>query len=84
MRVSSIVSFLAAAKVGLAKTGPFLQQISPSQWVIGNDLWNVTQGVTYATNLQYQGSDAVGTATGHYAGYGNSSADSESINWTVD
>ncbi|KAF3005903.1 hypothetical protein E8E13_009549 [Curvularia kusanoi] len=51
----------------LAK-GPFLQQITSSQWIIGNDIWNVTQGPTYATNLQFQGSDAVGKAQGHYAG----------------
>ncbi|KZM23196.1 Rhamnogalacturonan endolyase [Ascochyta rabiei] len=68
MRTTSIFAALAAAETILAK-GPFLQKISSDQWVIGNDLWNVTQGATYATNLQYQGSDAVGKAQGHYAGY---------------
>ncbi|KAF2630669.1 polysaccharide lyase family 4 protein [Macroventuria anomochaeta] len=67
MRTTSLFAALAAAKTALAK-GPFLQQVTPTQWIIGNDLWNVTQGATYATNLQYQGSDAVGKAQGHYAG----------------
>lgn len=69
MRGSVLIGYLAVARLCLAK-GPFLQQVSSTQWVIGNDLWNVTQGVTYATKLQYQGLDAVGTAAGHYAGYG--------------
>lgn len=60
-----------AAAIGcVAKTAPFLKEINSTHWVIGNDLWNVTQGPIYATNLQYQGSDAVRTAAGHYAGYG--------------
>lgn len=69
MRTTSLIAALAAAKTALAK-GPFLQQVTLTQWVIGNDLWNLTQGATYATNLQYQGSDAVGKAQGHYAGVG--------------
>lgn len=69
MLTTSLIAALAAAKTVLAK-GPFLQQLSSTQWVIGNDLWNLTQGPTYATNLQYQGSDAVGKAQGHYAGVG--------------
>jgi rhamnogalacturonan endolyase len=69
MRTFSVIAALAAAKPTLAK-GPFLQQVSSTQWIVGNDLWNLTQGATYATNLQYQGSDAVGKAQGHYAGVG--------------
>ncbi|KAF2800762.1 polysaccharide lyase family 4 protein [Melanomma pulvis-pyrius CBS 109.77] len=68
MRTTSLFAALAVTKAALAK-GPFLQQVSSTQWIIGNDLWNLTQGSTYATNLQYQGSDAVGNAQGHYAGY---------------
>ncbi|KAJ8109735.1 hypothetical protein OPT61_g7240 [Boeremia exigua] len=67
MRTSSLAAAFATAKTVLAK-GPFLQQVSSTQWIIGNDIWNLTQGATYATNLQYQGLDAVGTAKGHYAG----------------
>lgn len=69
MRAISVITALAAAKTTLA-TGPFLKQVSSIQWIIGNNLWNLTQGATYATNLQYQGADAVGKAQGHYAGVG--------------
>ena len=70
MRGASVLTVLiTAAKTALAE-GPFLQQVTSSQWIIGNDIWNLTQGPTYATNLHFQGSDAVGKAQGHYAGVG--------------
>jgi rhamnogalacturonan endolyase len=70
MRVTSVLTVLiTVARTAFAK-GPFLQQVTSSQWIIGNDIWNLTQGPTYATKLQYQGSDAVGKAQGHYAGVG--------------
>ncbi|KAF2026874.1 hypothetical protein EK21DRAFT_92001 [Setomelanomma holmii] len=69
MQITSLFAALAITKAAFGAKGPFLQQISSSQWIFGNDLWNLTQGPTYANNLQYQGSDAVGTAQGHYAGY---------------
>ena len=70
MRAASVLTVLiTAARAALAK-GPFLQQVTSSQWIIGNDIWNLTQGPTYATNLQFQGSDVVGKAQGHYTGVG--------------
>lgn len=51
--------------------GPFLQQTSNVTWVLGNDIWNITQGPIYATKLFYQGEDAIGSAAGHYVGAGN-------------
>lgn len=69
MRTISFIAALAAVKSVVAK-GPFLQQVSSSQWIIGNDIWNLTQDASYATKLQYQGSDIVGKARGHYAGVG--------------
>jgi hypothetical protein len=69
MRASLLFALVATARSALAK-GPFLQQLSPTQWVFGNEIWNLTQGPTYATKLQYQGDDAVKGAPGHYAGYG--------------
>lgn len=69
MRTIFLIVALAATKTALAK-GPFLQQVSSIQWIIGNELWNLTQGAIYGTNLQYQGSDAVRKAQGHYAGVG--------------
>jgi hypothetical protein len=69
MRAFILFASVAAARSALTK-GPFLRQINSTQWVFGNDIWNLTQGPTYAINLQYQGSDAVKNAPGHYAGYG--------------
>ncbi|KAG9528325.1 polysaccharide lyase family 4 protein, partial [Aureobasidium melanogenum] len=47
---------------------PFLQQTSNNTWVLGNDIWNITQGPIYATKLFFQGKDAIGSAAGHYVG----------------
>ena len=70
MRGASVLTVLiTAAKTALAE-GPFRQQVTSSQWIIGNDIWYLTQGSTYATNLYFQGSDSVGKAQGHYAGVG--------------
>ncbi|KAL6712523.1 hypothetical protein ACN47E_000400 [Coniothyrium glycines] len=70
MRNISVLTLLSVAEsvFGLSGRGPFLERINATHWVFGNDIWNVTQGPVYATNLQYQGSDAVRSATGHYAG----------------
>ncbi|PSN69554.1 hypothetical protein BS50DRAFT_547165 [Corynespora cassiicola Philippines] len=68
MRSSVLVACFVVAGQSIAHVGPFLQQINSTHWILGNDLWNVTQGPVYATNLQYQESDAVGSAVGHYAG----------------
>lgn len=47
----------------------FLKELGPSTWVLGNDLWNVTQNAQYATKLMYKGKDRVGNAVGHYVSY---------------
>lgn len=47
----------------------FFTQIDNSTWVIGNEIWNVTQGRQYAKKLYYQGKDLVGNAWGHYVSY---------------
>jgi rhamnogalacturonan endolyase len=48
----------------------FLQQTSNNTWILGNDIWNITQGSIYGTKLYYQGKDAIGSAAGHYVGAG--------------
>lgn len=51
-----------------AAAGPFLQELDGS-WVIGNDLWNITQGAVYGKPLYYKDKDVIGEAVGHYVGY---------------
>lgn len=68
MRASRLLSCLYGASAVVAK--PFLTQIDASTWVFGNDLFNVTQGSVYATEVHYRGHELVGTAVGHYMGYG--------------
>ncbi|KAF2087068.1 polysaccharide lyase family 4 protein [Saccharata proteae CBS 121410] len=50
-------------------TGPFLQSLNSTHHVIGNDLWNITQGPIYGTPLYYNDRELVGAAEGHYVGY---------------
>lgn len=47
----------------------FFKEVGNSTWVIGNDIWNVTQNLQYATKLWYKGEDRVGQAVGHYVSY---------------
>ncbi|GME55056.1 putative rhamnogalacturonate lyase protein [Neofusicoccum parvum] len=52
-----------------AAAGPFLQSLEDGSWVIGNDLWNITQGSVYGKQLYYKDKDLIGDAVGHYVGY---------------
>jgi hypothetical protein len=68
MRVSYILGFaglVAAAK----KPKSFLKELGNSTWVLGNEIWNVTQNRQYANQLWYAGKDRVGAAVGHYVSY---------------
>jgi rhamnogalacturonan endolyase len=47
----------------------FLKALGNSTWVIGNEIWNVTQNRQYANKLWYRGQDRVGKAVGHYVSY---------------
>lgn len=49
--------------------GPFLTQVDNGTWVIGNELWNLTQQRTYGVKLFYKERDLVGDAVGHYVSY---------------
>lgn len=70
MRLIHLALCAVAALAVNADQGPFLNQVGNSTWVFGNDLWNVTQGPVYATKVYYRGLELVGTAVGHYMGYG--------------
>jgi rhamnogalacturonan endolyase len=52
-----------------ATTEPFVTQLDNETWVIGNDVWNMTQQRTYGVKLMYNGRDCVGEAVGHYVSY---------------
>jgi hypothetical protein len=69
MRLSSSALVLVALPFAVARTS-FLQQTSNNTWILGNDIWNITQGPIYGTKLYYQGKDAIGSAAGHYVGAG--------------
>lgn len=70
-------SLFAAALGGLisnaftapTQTEPFLRQVDNQTWIIGNDVWNMTQGLKYGVKLYYKDRDLVGNAVGHYVSY---------------
>ncbi|OLN96364.1 Rhamnogalacturonate lyase 1 [Colletotrichum chlorophyti] len=76
-------SLFAAALTGLvsdafaapAKAEPFLKQINNQTWIIGNDVWNMTQGLQYGVKLYYKDRDLVGNAVGHYVSYNGAAND---------
>jgi len=59
----------ATRPVASRSADPFLIQIDNQTWVIGNDVWNVTQKRTYGVKLMYGDRDLVGSAVGHYVSY---------------
>ncbi|KAL0937433.1 rhamnogalacturonate lyase [Colletotrichum truncatum] len=62
-----------------AKPEPFLTQVDNQTWIIGNDVWNMTQGLKYGVKLNYKNRDLVGNAVGHYVSYNGAAND---IAWT--
>ncbi|PBP19949.1 putative rhamnogalacturonan lyase [Diplocarpon rosae] len=71
MRLIPFLGFASAA-------GPFFMEISTTEHVIGNDLWNITIGTRYGTKLYYKGRDLVGKGAGHYVSYEGGA----SVDWT--
>lgn len=51
------------------KPKSFLTDLGNQTWVLGNEIWNVTQNKVYANELWYKGADRVGNAAGHYVSY---------------
>jgi rhamnogalacturonan endolyase len=76
----SVVKFLGLAALAAAvpleerakKPKGFLKEIGNSTWILGNEIWNVTQNRQYANKLMYKGADRVGDAVGHYVSYSTS------------
>ncbi|KAI1155456.1 rhamnogalacturonate lyase [Nemania diffusa] len=75
------ISLLIAATLASAvptkhhAPGPFLTQVDNQTWIIGNELWNVTQGHQYGVQLFYKDHDCVGDAVGHYVSYNGAASD---------
>ncbi|CAO2654065.1 Nn.00g107980.m01.CDS01 [Neocucurbitaria sp. VM-36] len=82
-----VFKFLGLAALAVAapveeraqKPKSFLKELGNSTWVLGNQIWNVTQNRQYANKLFYKGSDRVGNAVGHYVSYNGAASD---LNWT--
>ncbi len=66
---ASLLANVANAVPAEKKAEPFLTPIDSQTWVIGNDVWNMTQGRQYGVKLYYKNRDCVGNAVGHYASY---------------
>jgi rhamnogalacturonan endolyase len=71
LKFLGLAALAAAAPVEERAKKPksFLKEIGNSTWVIGNEIWNVTQNRQYANTLWYKGKDRVGKAVGHYVSY---------------
>jgi rhamnogalacturonan endolyase len=72
MKLSVVAAAAAAsllASVVGAATGPFLTAVDNQTWIIGNEIWNMTQGHQYGVKLYYKDHDCVGDAVGHYVSY---------------
>ena len=54
---------------GVKGARPFFLELSTTEHVIGNDIWNITIGPTYGTKLFYKNKDIVRGAQGHYLSY---------------
>jgi rhamnogalacturonan endolyase len=71
--LASLATLLVGSVSALPSTGPtqgpFFKQVDNQTWIIGNEVWNMTQGPTFGTKLYYKDHDCVGDAVGHYASY---------------
>jgi rhamnogalacturonan endolyase len=69
MRCSTIALGLLSVGTSLAGQHGFLEDNGDGTWIIGNDVWNVTQEKIYGSKLYYKDQELVGEATGHYVSY---------------
>jgi hypothetical protein len=65
-----IFTFFLILLDGFIFSKPFFQYVSPSHWILGNELWNISLSKVYATELYFSDTELIGQAKGHYAGYG--------------
>lgn len=71
IKLLGLAAIVAAAPLEERARKPqsFLKEVGNSTWVLGNEIWNVTQNRQYADQLWYKGKDRVGDAVGHYVSY---------------
>jgi rhamnogalacturonan endolyase len=74
MKYITIVLSLLLASTSRAKQHGFLKDNGDGTWIIGNDVWNMTQENIYGSKLYYKNQELVGEATGHYVSYSKSSS----------
>lgn len=67
--VAALGGLVSNALAAPTQAEPFLTQIDNQTWIIGNDVWNMTQGLKYGVKLNYKNRDLVGNAVGHYVSY---------------
>jgi hypothetical protein len=78
MRYPTIALSLLLAGTSQAKQHGFLKGNGDGTWIIGNDVWNMTQEKIYGSKLYYKDQELVGEATGHYVSYSKSPSFSNS------
>ncbi|KAI0431761.1 rhamnogalacturonate lyase [Xylaria sp. FL1042] len=83
--MKAIILSIVATLVGTVPTkphapSPFLSQVNNQTWIIGNELWNLTQGPKYGVQLYYKDHDCVGDAVGHYVSYNGAVSD---LSWNA-
>ena len=69
MKYSTVALGLLLAGTSQAKQYGFLKDNGNGSWIIGNDVWNMTQERIYGSKLYYKDQELVGEATGHYVSY---------------
>lgn len=74
MKYSAIALGFLLAGTAQAKQHGFLKDNGNGTWIIGNDVWNMTQEKIYGSKLYYKDQELVGEATGHYVSYSKSSS----------
>ncbi|KAF9879562.1 rhamnogalacturonate lyase [Colletotrichum karsti] len=72
---TALTALASNALAAPAKAEPFLKQVNNQTWIIGNDVWNMTQGLKYGVKLYYKDRDLVGNAVGHYVSYNGAAND---------
>ena len=69
MKYSTVTLGLLLAGTSQAKQYGFLKDNGNGSWIIGNDVWNMTQERIFGSKLYYKDQELVGEATGHYVSY---------------